>query len=102
MAARLDYEGRYSSIFTHWANAPADGRRPKIGRVISRDGVQLDGLYMAVMHSGMTNAPLAGRLGIDEVLTGQRDALLAPYAPHSHNANAKPANARGRKNKGEA
>ena len=79
---------------------PMDGR-PKIGRVISRDGVQLDGLYMAVMHSGMTNAPLAGRLGIDEVLTGQRDALLSPYA-RKHNANAKPTNARGRKNKGEA
>ena len=54
---------------------------------------------MAVMHSGMTNAPLAGRLGIDG-LTGQRDALLS--MPASHNANAKPTNARGRKNKGEA
>ena len=103
MAARLDYEGEIQLDFYTLGKRPLpmDGR-PKIGRVISRDGVQLDGLYMAVMHSGMTNAPLAGRLGIDEVLTGQRDALLSPYAPQSHNANAKPTNARGRKNKGEA
>ena len=59
---------------------PMDGR-PKIGRVRARDGAAIDGLYMAVMHSGVTNAPLAGRLGAHEVITGQRDPLLLAFAP---------------------
>ena len=103
MAARLDYAGEIRLEYYTLGKRPLpmDGR-PKIGRLTARDGTRLNGLYMAVMHSGVTNAPLAGRLGIDDVLTGRRDDLLSPYAPDSHNADAKPANARGRKNKGEA
>lgn len=54
---------------------PADGF-PIIGRV---DGV--DGLYVTVMHSGITLAPIVGLFAMRELTTGRRDPLLAPYGP---------------------
>lgn len=54
---------------------PEDGF-PAVGRV---DGIA--GLYVAVMHSGITLAPAIGRLVADEIMTGQRGALLEPYGP---------------------
>lgn len=46
--------------------------------IISRaDGV--DGLYFAVMHSGITLAPAVGLFATREILDGERDPLLAPY-----------------------
>lgn len=54
---------------------PADGF-PAVGFL-----PQIEGLYVAVMHSGMTLAPAVGLLAAEEVLTGQRDPLLGPYAP---------------------
>lgn len=67
------------------------GRRP-----IPEDGLPLvgkaetvGGLYVAVTHSGVTLAPSIGRMVADEVVSGRRDALLAPFglerlstAPH--------------------
>ena len=57
------------------------GRRP-----IPRDGLPLvgradkvAGLYVAVTHSGITLAPLIGRLVAEEILSDRRDALLAPF-----------------------
>ncbi len=47
-----------------------------VGRV---DGIA--GLYVAVMHSGITLAPAIGRFVADEIMTGGRDALLEPYGP---------------------
>ena len=35
------------------------------------------------MHSGITNAPLAGKLGIDEVITGKRDNLIQDFLPQT-------------------
>lgn len=52
---------------------PEDGL-PIVGRV---DGVR--GLYIAVMHSGITLAPAIGRFVADELLDGRRDALLSPF-----------------------
>ncbi|TGQ78793.1 MAG: FAD-binding oxidoreductase [Mesorhizobium sp.] len=52
---------------------PIDGF-PIIGRA---EG--LDGLYVAVMHSGITLAPAVGLFAAREILEGERDALLAPY-----------------------
>jgi glycine/D-amino acid oxidase-like deaminating enzyme len=59
------------------------GRRP-----MPRDGFPIvgsvghvPGLYVAVMHSGITLAPAIGRFVADELLTGHRDVLLAPYGP---------------------
>lgn len=52
---------------------PADGF-PVIGRA---NGV--DGLYVTVMHSGITLAPIVGLFATQELTTGHRDPLLAPY-----------------------
>ncbi len=55
---------------------PRDGY-PAIGRL---DGV--DGLYVAVLHSGVTLAPVVGELAAWEIATDLRDADLAPYDPN--------------------
>lgn len=47
---------------------PALGRAPGIA-----------GLYVAVMHSGITLAPAIGRFVTDEILTGRRDSLIESY-----------------------
>ncbi|CDX42838.1 conserved hypothetical protein [Mesorhizobium sp. ORS 3359] len=52
---------------------PVDGF-PIVGRA---DGV--GGLYIAVMHSGITLAAAVGLFAAREVLEGERDVLLAPY-----------------------
>ena len=61
MATRLNYNG--NMILDHFTLGkrplPVDGR-PKIGRLINQKGEKLNGIYLAVMHSGITNAPLAG------------------------------------------
>ena len=82
MATRLNYNG--NMILDHFTLGkrplPVDGR-PKIGRLINQKGEKLNGIYLAVMHSGITNAPLAGKLGIDEVLTGKRNSLIRDFFP---------------------
>ena len=59
------------------------GYRPDAGGWISRYGRPKDrsGLYVAVMHSGITLAPIVGRFAAEELLDGPRDPLLAPYGP---------------------
>ena len=52
---------------------PIDGF-PIIGRA---EG--MDGLYVAVTHSGITLAPAVGLFATREILDGERDPLLAPY-----------------------
>ncbi len=54
---------------------PRDGF-PIVGRVAG-----VDGLYVGVTHSGITLAPAIGRFLVDEILTGRRHPLLAPYGP---------------------
>lgn len=44
----------------------------------------VDGLYVAVMHSGVTLAPAIGLLAAQELLDGERDALLAPFGPEQY------------------
>ena len=84
IATRLNY---HSSItLDHYTLGirplPFDGR-PKIGRLKNNQGENIKGVYIAVMHSGITNAPLAGKLGIKEILTGKRDLLLSDFLPQS-------------------
>lgn len=51
---------------------------PKDGfPIIGNGGV--DGLYIAVMHSGVTLAPVAGLLASKEILSGERDAMLEAF-----------------------
>ena len=52
---------------------PIDGF-PIIGRA---EGV--GGVYVAVMHSGITLAPAVGLFATREILDGERDTLLQPY-----------------------
>jgi glycine/D-amino acid oxidase-like deaminating enzyme len=52
---------------------PIDGF-PIIGRAEGTDG-----LYIAVMHSGITLAPAVGLFAAREILDGERDPLLGPY-----------------------
>ncbi|MER9094624.1 FAD-binding oxidoreductase [Mesorhizobium sp. M0700] len=52
---------------------PVDGF-PIIGRAEGTSGV-----YVAVMHSGITLAPAVGLFAVREILDGERDPLLDPY-----------------------
>ena len=54
---------------------PQDGL-PAIGRLTSAPR-----LYHAVMHSGITLAPLVGRLVAEELLSGTPNPTLEPYRP---------------------
>lgn len=49
---------------------PVVGRPPKI-----------DGLYLAVLHSGITLAPAIGLFAAEEIVSGTRNNLLKPYGP---------------------
>ncbi len=44
-------------------------------------GETLPDFHVAVMHSGVTLAPAVGLFVADEVMTGRREPLLAPYRP---------------------
>jgi glycine/D-amino acid oxidase-like deaminating enzyme len=57
------------------------GHRPVPGDGFPAVGAApgVDGLYVAVMHSGMTLAPAIGRFLADKMLGGRREPLLAPY-----------------------
>lgn len=54
---------------------PADGL-PGIGFATPRQRV-----YLMVTHSGMTLAPLLGKLGAEEIMQGSRSVLLRDYSP---------------------
>jgi glycine/D-amino acid oxidase-like deaminating enzyme len=54
---------------------PADGL-PAVGRLGAKTGV-----YLAMTHSGVTLAPLIGRLISDEIIDGRQSKLLEPYRP---------------------
>ncbi|HKK31551.1 MAG TPA: FAD-binding oxidoreductase [Alphaproteobacteria bacterium] len=41
----------------------------------------LDGLYVAVMHSGVTLAPIVGRFAVEEIVQGRAADALAMYRP---------------------
>jgi glycine/D-amino acid oxidase-like deaminating enzyme len=58
-----------------WRAMPAD-RLPIVGRL-----PWLDSLYLAVSHSGVTLAPVLGRLVAGEVADQTADGLLAPFRP---------------------
>ncbi|MEV0236336.1 FAD-dependent oxidoreductase [Nonomuraea sp. NPDC050786] len=54
---------------------PADGF-PSVGAVPS-----VPGYYEAVSHSGITLGPVIGRLLASEILSGERDEMLADFRP---------------------
>ena len=55
-------------------------------RPVPRDGLPIvgpvaPGLHVAVTHSGITLAPVIGRIVADEILRGRRDPIIAPFGP---------------------
>ena len=52
---------------------------PKDGFPILGSVSGLDGLYLAVTHSGITLAPAIGRFAAEEIQQGHSEPLLAPY-----------------------
>ena len=44
------------------------------------------------MHSGITNAPLAGKFGIEEVITGKRHSLITDFFPQTSSYNESKSN----------
>lgn len=62
-------------VFIGWRPLPLDGH-PVIGVSPTRPDV-----YMAVMHSGVTLAPIAGQLAAHEILSGEEAPSLAEYRP---------------------
>ncbi len=59
------------------------GGRPQIGRVKKLDGTEILGLYIAVMHSGISNAAAVADQGVAELATNMPSPLLAPFRPHA-------------------
>ncbi len=57
------------------------GHRPTPKDGVSIAGPVMPGLTVAVTHSGVTLAPILGKLLANEILTGDRDPLLAPFGP---------------------
>ena len=84
MVSRINFDGEVS--LEHYTVGkrplPADGR-PKIGRLKNSVGEIIKGVYIAVMHSGVTNAPMAGKLGIDEIISGKQDKMLTTFSPNT-------------------
>lgn len=65
----------YAHHMVGYRPMPADGF-PIIGRPPA-----IDGLYLAVLHSGITLAPAVGLFAAEEITTGTRSDLLKPYGP---------------------
>ena len=72
----VDSDGLRVAHFTQGMRPiPSDGL-PIIGPTS-----ELPGLYVTVMHSGVTLAALAGRLAAEEIVSGCSIDVLAPYRP---------------------
>lgn len=67
-------EGAELDRYTIGYRPTTKDERPIIGPVSG-----LEGLYVAVMHSGITNAPAVGAFAAAEILTGERHPLIRPY-----------------------
>ena len=68
-------EAKVEEVGIGWRPLPMDGL-PVIGR-----HPQEQGLYFAVMHSGVTLAPIVGRLAATELLDDVSISLLADFRP---------------------
>ncbi len=68
-------EAAIEDVHIGWRPLPIDGH-PVLGRSPDQPGA-----YLAIMHSGVSLAPLVGALVAREVLTGTAAPDLAPYRP---------------------
>jgi glycine/D-amino acid oxidase-like deaminating enzyme len=83
MVSRINFDGEVTLDHYTVGKRPLtiDGR-PKIGRFKNSVGEIIKGVYIAVMHSGVTNAPMAGKLGIEEIISGNQDKMLTTFSPY--------------------
>ena len=88
MVSRINFDGEVT--LDHYTVGkrplPIDGR-PKIGRLKNSVGEIIKGVYIAVMHSGVTNAPMAGKLGIEEIISDKQDKMLSTFSPYTISEN---------------
>lgn len=87
--ASREHGERLLAAAARWVPDLANARleRVELGhRPVPADGYPIVGfcehaprVYLAVMHSGVTLAPLIGRLACSEILDGTRVEMLAPY-----------------------
>lgn len=88
--------GRIGEVFPAARGRAAE--RLTLGfRPMPRDGFPVVGylpgsssVYVAVMHSGVTLAPIMGRLVAAEVIEDVSEALLSPYRPDRPGASSGP------------
>lgn len=62
-------------VYIGWRPLPVDGH-PVLGRSPARSSA-----YIAIMHSGVSLAPIVGELVAKEILTGERAAGIEDYRP---------------------
>ncbi len=68
-------DAEVEDVFIGWRPLPLDGH-PAIG--FSHDQPEA---YVAIAHSGVSLAPIIGKLAAGEILEGSSSDLLAPYRP---------------------
>ncbi len=68
-------EAEVEDVFIGWRPLPLDGH-PVLGAPVSRPDV-----YIAIMHSGVSLAPIAGDLAARELLGAALEPALGPYRP---------------------
>jgi len=68
-------DAEVEDVYIGWRPLPLDGH-PVIGASPNRPDV-----YMAVMHSGVTLAPIVGQLAAHELTSGEQAPNLAEYRP---------------------
>ena len=56
-----------------------EGGLPVIGRFTKSDGTVMQGLYGAIMHSGISNAAAVAQYAINDILTASISDILRPY-----------------------
>ena len=71
---KLD-DAEVQDVMIGWRPLPLDGL-PVLGA-----NPAVPAHYLAVMHSGVTLAPVIGKLVANEILSGQKDPRLSPYRP---------------------
>ena len=76
-----------TQLLPHLGNIALDhctiGERPtpQDGFPVIGKPAEVSGLYVAVMHSGITLAPAVGRFAATEILDGAEVEMLAPFRP---------------------
>jgi len=68
-------DAEVQDVMIGWRPLPLDGL-PVLGA-----NPAVPAHYLAVMHSGVTLAPVIGQLVANEILSGQVDPRLSPYRP---------------------